>query len=370
MIKKNNPENFYITSQAQLDEVSGLIKAAKLVALDTEFTRETTYYPILSIIQVAVKNSAGEQNNFIIDCFAKLDLSEFFGIIADPKIIKILHSSTQDLQIFYQKSGLIPQGVIDTQIMANFCGFGFSVGYSNLVEKLFQKQLNKKQQRSDWQRRPLSKNQLEYALLDVVFLEGIYRKFSEILLQQNRFDWCFEEMENFIQKILFRTDDNLGKNFSFRGKSDREISQIKNLILWREGWARKFNVPRQHFLKDEVLEKIVADKSVEKISAFDFTQQMLEEINKILDENEEISDQTLRREKKFFMSEKRKNSFHEAKKLIAKISAQENFQEQFLITSSDLERIVCEQKFSVEKAAGWRYQLFGKELEQLIINFN
>ncbi len=362
---KNNPENFYITSQSQLQGIIGLIREAKLVALDTEFTRQTTYYPILSIIQIAVKNSAGAQKTFIIDCISDLDLNELFSVISDPKIIKILHSSTQDLQIFYHKSGLLPQGVIDTQIMANFCGFGFSVGYSNLVERLFQKQLDKKQQRSDWQRRPLSKNQLEYALLDVVFLEEIYRIFLEILLQQNRLDWLREEMENFVQKILFRTDDNLSKNFSFRGRSSKQITQIKNLVLWREDWARKVNVPRQHFLKDEVIEKIIANESAEKINGL--TPKMLEEINQILDEESEISDQSFKREKKFFMSENQKNSYQEAKKIIAKISVQENFSEQFLITSADIGKVICEKNFLNEKVVGWRYQLFGKELEQLIL---
>jgi ribonuclease D len=362
---KNNPEKFYITSQPHLQDVIGLIKEAKLVALDTEFTRQTTYYPILSIIQIAVKNSAGEQENFVVDCISDLDLSELFGVISDPKIIKILHSSTQDLQIFYHKSGLLPQGVIDTQIMANFCGFGFSVGYSNLVEQLFQKQLDKKQQRSDWQRRPLSKNQLEYALLDVIFLEEMHQIFLESLLRQNRLEWLREEMENFVQKILFKTDDNLSKNFSFRGRNAKQIAQIKSLVLWREGWARKVNVPRQHFLKDEVIEKIITHESVEKIS--DLTSEMREEINQILYAKTEIFDQNFKREKKFFMSESQKNSYQEAKKIIAKISVQENFSEQFLITSADIGKVICEKNFLNEKVVGWRYQLFGKELEQLIL---
>jgi ribonuclease D len=151
-----NSENFYINSQSQLNRVVDLIKETKLVALDTEFTRETTYYPILSIVQVALKKTAQPQQLFIIDCLADLDLSQFFALIAEEKISKVLHSSAQDLQIFHHKSDLMPQGVFDTQVMANFCGFDFSAGYSNLVEKLFSTVLDKKQQRSDWQIRPLS----------------------------------------------------------------------------------------------------------------------------------------------------------------------------------------------------------------------
>ena len=223
------------------------------MALDTEFTRQTTYYPILSIVQIALKNLRGEQELFIIDCLAKLDLSQFWALIADQKIVKILHSSTQDLQIFYQKSQLKPRNIFDTQIMANFCGFGFSVGYSSLVEIFFKKNLDKKEQRSDWQLRPLSLQQIEYALLDVIFLQEIYQKFVEILAQKNRQDWHLQETQNFIEKILDSSDASLAKNFSFRNKSPKQISQIQNLLLCRERWARKINVPRQHLMKDEVI---------------------------------------------------------------------------------------------------------------------
>lgn len=356
-------QDFYITTNSQLAQLIALIKEAKIVALDTEFTRQTTYYPILSIIQAGVKNSAGEKKTFIIDCVSDINLSEFFAIISDPEIKKILHSSTQDLQIFYKKSNLLPQGIIDSQVLANFCGFGFNVGYSNLVEKLFSKQLDKKQQRSDWQKRPLSSKQIEYALLDVVFLQEIYEQFFEILKSQNRVEWYYEEMKNFVNKALFKSDDSLSKNFSFRNKNPKQIAQIKSLISWREAWARKIDVPRQHFCKDEVIEKIVTSGLLEKTPKF--TEEMLLQINKILDENLEA----LEKNKKVFMSDRQKNCFEEAKKLIAKISAREKFQEQFLITSLDLKKVICEKNIFDEIVSGWRYELFGKELRNLISNF-
>ena len=137
-----NKENFYITNNQNLEFVLDLILKAKAVAIDTEFTREKTYYPILSLIQIAVKDE-GELKSFIVDGLADIDLAPLFKIIADKKITKILHSSLQDLQIFYQKSNEAPLGVADTQILANFCGFGFNVGYSNLVESFFQKEIDK-----------------------------------------------------------------------------------------------------------------------------------------------------------------------------------------------------------------------------------
>ena len=355
-------ENFYVDSQEKLQHVTKLIKAAKVVAMDTEFTRETTYYPILSIIQIAVKNSEGKKQSFIIDCLCDIDLSELLAIISDPKIVKILHSCAQDLQIFHQISGQLPQGVVDTQVMANFCDFGFSVGYSSLVESLFKKQLDKKQQRSNWQLRPLSQKQIEYALLDVFFLEEIYEKFLKILTKKKRLTWLVEEMQNFVNKNLLKSDESLSKNFAFRGKSDAQIVKIKNLILWRELWARKIDVPRQHFVKDEVLERIALGQEVKQ----NFNAEMKAEIKKILDAEEELFGETRVEKRDPPMSQKQKTCFAEAKILIAKISAEKKFQEQFLITSSDLKRVVCEKKSLNKIVSGWRYQVFGEELKKLI----
>ena len=361
-----NRNNFYINSQAELERVVGLIKEAKLVAVDTEFTRETTYYPILSIIQIAVKNSTKKKESFIIDCLSDLDLSELFAAITDPKITKILHSSAQDLQIFHHKSNLLPQGIADTQVMANFCGLGFNIGYSGLVENFFQKNLDKGQQRSDWQARPLTAKQIEYALLDVFFLEEIYESCFEILEKNNRLDWYLEEIQTFVNKNLFRPDEALNRNFSFRGKNSKQISQMKDLILWREMQARRVNVPRQHFLRDEAIEKIVENQKFDR----GLSGAMIAEIKKLLEEKEEFFDKTIleneKEEKRSAMNSRQKHLFQEAKKLISEISLKENFQEQFLITSSDLKRTICEKDNFNKIVSGWRYQVFGKELEHLI----
>lgn len=353
--------DFYITSQAHLDRVIELIKERKLVALDTEFTRETTYYPILSIIQIAVKNSSGVKESYIIDCLSNLDLGGFLALIADENITKILHSSTQDLQIFYHQSGLVPRSIIDTQILANFCGLGFNIGYSNLVGNLFQRELNKKQQRSDWQRRPLSESQIRYALLDVFFLEEIYEKLLADLSSKNRLSWYLEEMKNFAQKVTTQSEENLFKKISFRRKTPKQISQIQNLILWREGWARKFNVPRQHLLRDEKLEDLVINDLADVNLGKKITKEMLAEIKEILLQKKEA-------ERDLPLSGKQKLLIDEAKKIISRISAEKNFGEQFLLTNSELKKIISDKNNVKKILTGWRYELLGSELESLIHN--
>ena len=353
--------DFYITSQTQLNSLIELIHRQKVMALDTEFTRQTTYYPILSIIQVAIKIDSRKQI-FIIDCLSELDLREFFALIPNPQITKILHSSSQDLQIFHLGSGVMPQGIIDTQIMANFCGFGFNVGYSNLVKKIFGKELDKDQQRSNWQRRPLSKKQIEYALLDVEFLHEIHEEFFEILKSQQRQHWFAQEMQKFIEKSLNKSEENLLKNFSFRRKNLVQKSQLRKLVLWRENLAQKTNLLRQYFLSDEEIDGIIDSGFIDAKNHPRLTKQMISEINQILADQEGDFDFS----PVLPLNEREKRKCEKAKELVEEISQKENFSAQFLLTSFDLKKIIC-QKDPLEKVLnGWRYELLAPHLKEII----
>jgi ribonuclease D len=339
-----------------------MVAQRKIVALDTEFTRQSTYYPILSIIQVAVKNHAGVKESFIIDCLCGLNLSSFFELIADKNIVKILHSSSQDLQIFHKQSGLFPQNIVDTQILANFCGLGFNVGYSHLVSTMFGRELNKKQQRSDWQRRPLSESQIKYALLDVFYLEEIYEKLSANLPSQKGLFWYQEEVENFTKKITSNSEENLLKRISLRRKTPKQVAQISRLISWREGWARKIDVPRQHLLRDEQIESLVENQLYDVNLGRKITAEMYVEIKEIL-----LSEEEMDCEEKSLNANQR-ILFDQAKKLNSKIAAEKNFSDQFLLTNSDLKKIVSKQNNINQIITGWRYELIGGELERLINN--
>ena len=360
----NHPTEFYITNNQDLEFVLKLISQAKLVAIDTEFTREKTYYPILSLIQIAVKDK-DQKRSFIVDCLAEIDLEPLFQIISDKRITKILHSSLQDLQIFHYKSKMQPVSISDTQIMANFCGLGFNVGYSALVENFFQKEIDKSQQRSDWQKRPLAEKQIEYALSDVFYLEEIQEKLLKILEEKGRKEWYLEEVKNFTTNTIIQLDENLFKNFVFKRKTKAQIAKIKKLILWRESWAKKLDLPRQHFIRDNVIEKIVIFNDLD----LNFDKFMIDEIKEILNQNdlsEEFDLDTDSEEKSFFMTADQKETYKKAKIMIAKMAFKENFKEQFLITSSALKSLICGHKTVDQLLCNWRYQLFGENLKQLI----
>lgn len=354
--------NFYIANQSALKELIAEIESLKLCAIDTEFTRIKTYYPILSTIQVAIKNGEKKQR-FLIDCLAKdLDLSEFSQIILNEKIIKILHCGIQDLQIFHQLSGAFPKNIFDTQVMANFCGFTSNIGYSNLVEKIFNVKIDKQEQRSNWQIRPLTENQIKYALLDVEFLHEIYQQFSLIIKRNNRQNWLLEEMQAFLKNALFKSPEFLLKNFSLHTKSNLQISHLKKLVLWREELAKKQDVIRQYFLKDEDLEEIILNgfymKKYRKL-----TVEMQKEINEILQEDSLDID--------FYIPENRLNfkaeeKFSRVKNLIETIAKKEDFSPQFLMTNLEIKKIISDEKYFDKVVYGWKNQLFGKELKQLI----
>lgn len=349
----------YISCQLELKKLLDRLKKVEIIALDTEFTRRTTYYPVLSLIQIAFKDEFGEKNYFIIDCLSGLDLSDFFKIINDEKVIKILHSAMQDLQIFYHESKLLPKSVFDTQIMGNLCGYGFNLGYSKIVEKFFDVKLDKKQQESDWQRRPLSKKQIEYARLDVVYLEEIYDVFAEKIKAKNRSNWVGEEMKIFIDKILFKKDDALFKNFSFRGKNQDEIVKIRNLILWREKWAQKINIPRKHFLSDEDIENMALNEKCD----LNLDKEMIEEVKIILKSK---SKEVIVKEKSFFMDQEQKKLYQDIKDFIGQIAKEEKLQEQVLISGFDIKTIVCRKNLFDKLVFGWRSELFGENLKEMI----
>ena len=366
MFQKKNIHNLVfdfalIANQQDLNNFSDLITDDAIIALDTEFTRRTTYYPILSTIQVALKNLDGSKIIVIIDALQSIDLTDFINKINNPKIVKILHSPLQDLQIFYQISKKYPKNIYDTQMMANFCEKDFNIGYSSLVKEIFNIEICKNMQISNWQNRPLNSSQIDYALVDVIFLHEIYENFLEFLKKRHQVEWFKEEMVDFINKSLDENYKNLMRHFSTRGKSKQQISKLINLVLLREKFAQIQNVPREHLLKNEDVEKIA-----ENFQDFDFNKVNLknifiEEIKKVLTIKENFLDIN----EDFFMNDKLKEIANQIKSLTTKIAKKYKIKEQFLLSSAQIKNIVRVNKIKGE-VNNWRYEILGKEIENLL----
>ena len=350
-----------LENQQDLNNFLELIKDGSVIAIDTEFTRRTTYYPILSTIQIALKNSDNSKIAVIVDVLRCQDLSELINKINNPKITKILHSSTQDLQIFYQISKNYPQNICDTQIMANFCQKDFNIGYSTLVKEIFAIEISKEMQISNWQQRPLNKNQIDYALVDVIFLHEIYENFLKFLQQNNQVSWFEEEMKDFVNKSLDENSKNLMHQISTRGKSKKQIAQLNNLVLLREKFAQIQNIPREHLLKNEDLEKIFENFENFNFNKLNLKNIFVDEIKKALKIDENFVDNN----DDLFMNENHKKIVNQIKSITSKFAQKYKIKEQFLLSSNQIKNIVQHNE-AKGKMSFWRYEILGKEIENII----
>jgi ribonuclease D len=241
-------------------------KSAAFVAIDTEFMRERTYWPILCLAQVA-----GPDEAVAIDPLAPgLDLAPLLDLMADPAVLKVFHAGRQDLEIFFQLSGKVPHPVFDTQIAAMVYGFGDAVSYETLVKRLTGAGLDKASRFTDWAQRPLTERQVKYALADVVHLRTVYDRLQQILEKNGRAGWFAEEMENLLDPAIYRTDpEEAWRRFRLRGHADRRfLGVLKAVAAWREAAAQQRDLPRGRIMKDEAILEIAAHapKTIEQLA--------------------------------------------------------------------------------------------------------
>jgi ribonuclease D len=230
------------------------LKAAPYIALDTEFMRDQTYWPKLCLMQVAATGIEA-----IIDPMAEgLDLAPFYKLLAAP-VLKVLHASRQDIEIFCTQGNVIPDPLFDTQIAAMVCGFGESASYETLARRLAHTEIDKSARFTDWSRRPLTKRQLEYALADVTHLRVVYEALAKQLERTGRAAWVEEEIAALKEPSLYRTDPAMAwKRLKPRTTNKRFLALLAAVAQWRELEAQARDQPRNRIIKDEALLEIAA----------------------------------------------------------------------------------------------------------------
>src|SRR5215475_2178157 len=190
-----------ITTTADLQAFCDKIKGQPFAAVDTEFMRETTYWPKLCLIQAAAPGVEA-----VIDPLAEgLDLSPFLTLMGDHNVLKVFHAARQDLEIFLKLGGALPHPVFDTQIAAMACGYGDTVAYDALVQQVLKRRLDKPSRFTDWARRPLSESQLTYALADVTHLRDLFPKMRAKLESEGRLSWLDEEHDYLLDPQIYDT---------------------------------------------------------------------------------------------------------------------------------------------------------------------
>ena len=228
---------------------------AEFVAVDTEFMRENTYWPILCLVQVAGPNEAAA-----VDPLAEgMDLAPLYALMADPSVLKVFHSARQDVEIFVNLADAVPEPLFDTQVAAMVCGFGDSVGYETLVNRLAGKRIDKTSRFTDWSRRPLTDKQLRYALADVIHLRPIYEKLSRQLSGNKREHWLAEEIAVLTHADTYRVEpDEAWRRIKTRSTDPAFLACLRELAAWREREAQKRDLPRGRLLRDDALLEIAS----------------------------------------------------------------------------------------------------------------
>jgi ribonuclease D len=362
-----------IATQAELEAAIDTLRSSEFVTVDTEFIRETTFWPELCLIQMASPDAA-----FLIDPLAKgVELKPFFELMADESIVKVFHAARQDIEIVFHLGGLIPHPVFDTQVAAMVCGFGDSVSYDQLVHKITGERIDKSSRFTDWRRRPLSDKQLEYALADVTHLVDVYRHLAAELEREQRAHWLNEEMEVLTARETYDPHpDDAWKRLKMRNAKPQQLAIAKSIAAWRELEARARNVPRGRILKDdamvEVAQQMPADiaalgrlravpRGWERSSA---ATGLMEAVAAAL----AIPKEDLPRPLRHTQPSDGANAAAELLKVLLKLVAeQEGVAPKVLASSDDIDRIASNgEEADVAALHGWRREVFGEKALQLV----
>ena len=253
-----------VDTQALEKALKSFEESDDFVTMDTEFIREDTYWPKLSLVQIA-----GQHSTILIDPLSQqLSLDPLFTFLKNDQILKVFHAGRQDLEIFYHLTGEVPQEIFDTQVAAMVCGYGEQVGYETLVSSILGRKLDKTQQYSPWLRRPLSNRQLQYARDDVIHLRKIYLHLLQELKQQNRQDWILKDLEVLKSLKTYQPDpEGMWMKLRLKNANPHYLARLKAIAALREVEAIDKNVPRNRLLRDDIITEL-ASHMPETLEAF------------------------------------------------------------------------------------------------------
>jgi ribonuclease D len=336
------------------------------VTVDTEFLRETTYYPLLCVAQLASPDEA-----VVIDALAEgIDLSPLFDLMTNEAVMKVFHAARQDIEIFWNLAKKIPHPIFDTQVAAMVLGYGDSISYDQLVQRITGDAIDKSFRFTDWTRRPLAEAQLRYAISDVTQLRDVYLKLSTDIQARGRTDWVRAEMDILTSPDTYRMEpEKAWERLKSRIRKPKDFAVLIEIAAWREREAQTRDVPRGRVLKDDVLGEIAiqAPTTIEKLShlrslpkGFErsrWGEAILEAVKRGLDRDPK----TLPRLEKFRGAVNGGATVELLKVLLRMTSEQHGVAAKVIATVDDLERIAADDEADVPAMKGWRRELFGEK---------
>ncbi len=355
-----------ITTTSELAAVCGRMASHPFVTVDTEFLRETTYYPLLCVAQMASPDEA-----VVVDALAPdIDLAPFFALMADEKVMKVFHAARQDIEIVWHRAKLIPHPVFDTQVAAMVLGYGDSISYDQLVQRITGDALDKSHRFTDWTRRPLSEAQLSYAISDVTHLRDVYAALVDDLGRRGRVDWVQEEMQILTSPETYRMDpENAWQRLKTRVRKPKELAVLIEVAAWREREAQSRDVPRSRVLKDEVIADVAvhAPTTVDRLANLRSLPKGFERsrwgegIVAAVARGLASDMKNLPRPARAPATANGTAVVELLKVLLRMISERHHVAAKVIATVDDLERIAADDAADVPALTGWRRELFGEK---------
>jgi ribonuclease D len=341
------------------------------VTVDTEFLRETTFWPKLCVVQMA-----GPDEAVVIDALAPtIDLAPFFVLMADEKVMKVFHAARQDVEICWHRAKTIPHPIFDTQVAAMVLGYGDSISYDQLVQRITGDAIDKSLRFTDWSRRPLSQAQFDYAVSDVTHLRDVYLRLKDDLEAKNRSEWVQEEMAVLTAPATYSAEpDRAWERLRSRVRRPKELAVLMDVAAWREREAQSRDVPRQRVLKDDALAEIAQQqpKSTEELGRLRALpkgyersrsgEQIVEAVKAGLERDPKTLPRIARDKP---LTNGASATVELLKVLLRMTSERHGVAAKVIATVDDLERIASEEDADVPALQGWRREMFGNEALKL-----
>ncbi len=358
-----------IATTRELTEICRRLAAHPFITVDTEFLRETTFWPKLCVVQLASVDEAAA-----VDALAEgLDLAPLFALMADPDVVKVFHAARQDIEIFWHLAGLVPAPLFDTQVAATVCGFGEQISYSDLVNTVSKVQLDKSSRFTDWSRRPLSEAQVAYAIADVTHLRDVYHFLQRKLGSSKRTGWLVDEMAVLSAPATYeQAPERAWERFRSRARKPRDLAVLMEVAGWREAEAQGRDVPRSRILKDDVMIEIAlaAPRSAEALGDLRAVPKGMERSRAGIDILAAIERGLARDPKTLPRIERDRRGGGSAtvellKVLLRQVSEAQGVAAKMIATVDDLEAIAADDAADVGALKGWRRELFGAQALEL-----
>lgn len=355
-----------ITTNEELRALCDALSTQRYITVDTEFLRESTFWPKLCLIQ-----TAGDGVEAMIDPLAEdLDLKPFFELMVNPDVLKVMHGCRQDIEIFHKEAGIIPAPLFDTQIAAMVCGFGDAVGYENLIKNTTGGKIDKGSRFTDWSLRPLSEAQLTYALADVTHLRDAFEYLEKQLAENGRSAWLEEESALLSDvEIYEQKPENAWKRMKMQDRRPHVLGVLIEVAAWRESEAQSRNVPRNRILKDDAIRELALQgpkdkKGLSKLRAVPrgyensrHAEPLLEAVargrKKSKDELPPMPAPVVNRQGIGPLTDL-------LKVLLKQRSEESGVAPKLIANVADLERIASDESPDVPAMKGWRFEIFGQ----------